>query len=70
MSAHSADVQRVLSLLETRISRALGENLLGLYVFGSLVNGDFDEAVSDLDLVAVTSRDLAAAAIESLADSP
>src|SRR5215218_4700387 len=31
----------------------LGDRLVGVYVYGSLVTGDFDPAVSDIDLVAV-----------------
>lgn len=32
----------------------LGDELVGLYVYGSLVTGDFDERISDVDLLAVT----------------
>ncbi|WP_088318675.1 aminoglycoside adenylyltransferase domain-containing protein [Kineosporia sp. R_H_3] len=31
----------------------LGDRLVGVYVYGSLVTGDFDPVVSDIDLVAV-----------------
>lgn len=36
----------------------LGEKLIGLYLYGSLVTGDFDEAISDIDLLAALSGDL------------
>ena len=49
------DVDRLLVLLRSRIERVLGGKLLGLYLTGSLVTGDFDLMVSDLDLVAVTA---------------
>jgi hypothetical protein len=39
--------------LQDSIGRALGDRLLGLYAFGSLVIGDFDPGRSDLDLLAV-----------------
>jgi predicted nucleotidyltransferase len=37
------------------LQRALGADLLALYVYGSLTSGDFDEGVSDIDLLAVTA---------------
>jgi len=37
---------------------ALGGDLLGLYLYGSAVSGGFDAGVSDVDLLAVTSRDV------------
>lgn len=43
----------MLDLLADRIAAALGENLVGLYVHGSYVAGDFEPARSDLDLLAV-----------------
>jgi predicted nucleotidyltransferase len=39
------------------IRAALGEDLVGIYLYGSYVSGGFDPGVSDLDLVAVTSRE-------------
>jgi hypothetical protein len=33
---------------------ALGDNLFGMYVFGSLTSGDFDEQTSDIDFAVVT----------------
>jgi predicted nucleotidyltransferase len=38
------------------LQRALGADLLALYFYGSLASGDFDEGVSDIDLLAVTAR--------------
>ena len=34
----------------------LGEHLVGVYLYGSLVAGDFDEGVSDIDLLAATTH--------------
>jgi len=36
----------------------LGENIMGLYLYGSLVWGDFDEEISDIDLLTVTKKPL------------
>jgi predicted nucleotidyltransferase len=60
------DVNRMLELLQRRIQEILGANLLGLYVSGSLVTGDFDELVSDIDLVAVTQTALSTVEAERL----
>ena len=61
-----ADVNRMLALLRVRIKDVLGSNLVGLYLTGSLVTGDFQEDVSDIDLLAVTARDLALLEIDQL----
>jgi hypothetical protein len=46
----------VLGDLTRGLSGALGEDLLGLWVHGSLVAGDFTAARSDLDVLAVLRR--------------
>lgn len=43
----------VIDQLKTSIVEVTGSSLVGLYVFGSLVEGDFDTDVSDIDLIAV-----------------
>ncbi|GGL10417.1 nucleotidyltransferase domain-containing protein [Streptomyces flaveus] len=43
--------RRVLPSLLDEIQSALGDQLLGVYLYGSVVGGDFDEGVSDIDLV-------------------
>ena len=40
------------------IRAVLGNELVGLYLYGSAVSGGFNEGVSDLDLGAVTASDL------------
>ena len=47
----------VLSDLREAWRRTLADSLLGLYLHGSLVAGDFDVNRSDLDLLAVLARD-------------
>jgi hypothetical protein len=48
-----------LATLVERLRAALGDALVGVYLHGSLVLGDFDAARSDVDVVAVCSRPLA-----------
>jgi len=53
-----ADVDRLLDDLLLQMRRALGNDLVGLYLYGSLVTGDFDPEISDVDLLAATSNDV------------
>ena len=53
-----ADVDALLEILRTQIVQALGDTLVGLYLYGSLVTGDFDHVHSDMDLLAVIDGDL------------
>jgi hypothetical protein len=48
----------VVEALASEIGRVLGDELLGLYLYGSYVRGGFDPEVSDLDLLAVTRDDV------------
>src|SRR6185312_1194051 len=47
-------VRPILALLLSSIQDILGDQLVGLYLYGSLSSGDFDPASSDVDFVAVT----------------
>jgi predicted nucleotidyltransferase len=47
------DVNEILSLLFSNIQEILGKQFVGMYLFGSLANGDFDEH-SDIDVLIVT----------------
>lgn len=49
--------QSVLSALASELAGALRADLLGLYVHGSWVTGDFAPSRSDLDLLAVLARE-------------
>jgi len=44
--------------LTSGIGAGLGEGLVGLYLYGSSVSGGFEAEASDIDLLAVTSRDV------------
>jgi predicted nucleotidyltransferase len=52
------EVNLLLDELLSRMRAALGASLLGLYLFGSLVAGDFDDDISDIDMLAVTAADI------------
>lgn len=54
------EVDKVLNALCEGILGILGDRLAGLYLYGSLVTGDFDLAVSDVDLLVVVGSDLTA----------
>ncbi|GAB4547443.1 MAG: hypothetical protein OHK0023_08830 [Anaerolineae bacterium] len=51
-------IMTLLDELRTNIQAILKDKLVGFYLYGSLVWGDFDEAHSDLDLLAALTADL------------
>ncbi len=59
-------VNAVLEILLKRMQAILGQKLIGLYLYGSAVLGDFTEGVSDLDLLAALSSDLTEAEAEAI----
>lgn len=63
-----AEVNTLLQMLLAQIQMVLRERLVGLYLRGSLAQGDFDPASSDIDFLAVTDDDLPAALIDRLAE--
>ena len=50
------EVAAVLLALARGAAAALGDNLVGMYLRGSLALGDFDPATSDVDFFAITER--------------
>jgi hypothetical protein len=60
------EIDRLLSDLLDRMQQILGENLVGLYLYGSLVTGDFDRGISDVDTLAVVASDVDQAQFERL----
>ena len=50
-------VEELVARIRDAIREAAGSALAGLYLFGSLVVGDFDVDVSDIDLIAVLTSD-------------
>ncbi len=50
------DIDELLALLLSKLRNILEDNLVGLYLYGSLVWGDFDYDISDIDLLTATAR--------------
>ena len=50
-------IDTLLKGLVASVRAVLGDDLVGVYLYGSYVSGGFDPGVSDLDLVTVTSRE-------------
>ncbi|MBI1259475.1 MAG: DUF4111 domain-containing protein [Chloroflexi bacterium] len=61
-----AEMRALPDLLLQQIQAILGSQLVGFYLVGSLVTGDFDPLSSDVDLIAVTVTDLNEAEIARL----
>ena len=51
-------INALLDSLLSQMQIILGEKLVGLYLYGSLVMGDFDNEISDIDLLAATATDI------------
>jgi predicted nucleotidyltransferase len=52
------NINEVLNHLLSQMQTILDQKLVGLYLYGSLVTGDFDPDTSDIDLLAAISSDL------------
>jgi predicted nucleotidyltransferase len=52
------ETNELLDSLQSQLEHILGKKLVGLYLYGSVVMGDFDPAISDIDLLAAISSDL------------
>lgn len=61
-----ADVEVVLARLLEGVSGGLGDDLVGLYLFGSVATGDYEPGISDVDTVAVLRSDPTAAQLAAL----
>ena len=57
LSTHS-QVNLILDRLARGIQDILAERMIGIYLYGSLVSGDFDPSVSDLDLAVIMTAAL------------
>lgn len=60
------NVNVVLHALLKETRAALGENFFGMYLYGSLASGDFDEHSSDVDFVIITNQEITADEISKL----
>lgn len=52
------DINEILNHLSSEIKNLLGENLIGIYLFGSLAYGDFNPGSSDCDLIVITQTSI------------
>jgi predicted nucleotidyltransferase len=52
------EINQVLDLLLKNASQVLGNQLVGMYLYGSLSSGDFDPETSDIDFLVVTTSTL------------
>ena len=52
------EVTEIIDELLAGLRINLRDELIGLYLYGSLVTGDFDEAVSDIDLLVVVHHEI------------
>lgn len=63
------EVNEVLNLLLSNVKEILGNQFVGMYLYGSLSSGDFDPETSDIDFLVVTADPLPeekVAALESM----
>jgi predicted nucleotidyltransferase len=51
------DVNEILNILLSYVQEILGDQFIGMYLFGSLANGDFDQH-SDIDALVVTDAEI------------
>lgn len=59
-------IYAVIETLLTQMQLILGDKLVGLYLYGSLVTGDFDPTISDIDLLAALASDLSPVEFDTL----
>lgn len=52
------EIKKLLQALKIELPKILGQDLFGIYVYGSLTYNAFNPATSDVDVVAVLNRDL------------
>lgn len=60
------DVNEVLNMLHTNAKEILGDQFVGMYLYGSLSSGDFNPKTSDIDFLFVTTDSLSEETISKL----
>ena len=60
------EINKILDLLLSSANRVLGNQLVGMYLYGSLASGDFDLETSDIDFLVVTTSSLSDKTIADL----
>jgi predicted nucleotidyltransferase len=63
-----AEVNEILNLLLQHVKEILGDQFVGMYLYGSLASGDFDLETSDIDFLVVTAQSLPHEKIAKLED--
>ena len=66
-ASYPAEVAGLIEDILAGVQKALGDNLLGFYLRGSLALGDFNPETSDVDILVVTQRPVSETEFESLA---
>ena len=59
------NVNEILDILFSNVKEILGHKFIGMYLYGSLANGDFDEH-SDIDVLIVTDGELSESTFSAL----
>ncbi|MBN8828192.1 MAG: DUF4111 domain-containing protein [Sphingobacteriia bacterium] len=54
----SAEIKNIINILTTRLKYILNDNLLAIYITGSISYGGFDPGKSDIDLVIIINKEL------------
>jgi Aminoglycoside adenylyltransferase, C-terminal domain/Nucleotidyltransferase domain len=67
VSSVPSEVEAYVEEIAQRLRRVLGPDLVGVYLHGSAVLGDFAEARSDADVIAVSARPLSSKEKEAIA---
>ena len=62
------DVNSLLGEIAAGFPALLGDNLAGIYLYGSLTQGAFDPARSDIDCIVVTRKELSDAEFEAVGE--
>lgn len=60
------EINKLLDLLLSQTTLVLGNQLVGMYLYGSLASGDFDLETSDIDFLVVTTSSLSDKTIADL----
>jgi len=61
-----ADVNKILSALLSEVQNTLADQMVGLYLYGSLSSGDFNTHSSDIDFLVVTADALSQDSVVAL----
>jgi len=67
-ATHPKEISELLFAYRETLTAALGEEIVGIYLFGSLTYGDFQPDRSDIDLVVIVHRALSATALAKIAE--